>query len=114
MKRRILNNMDASNFEETLLRDNATTDVDLRPGWFLDTAPYTLMVSMWFHIKPARAENIAIFVFIWALGCTRIFQAVAKSETWDAGTWDLGTRGRGDVGTQGLRNSETRGDWRTW
>lgn len=32
MKRRILNNMDASNFEETLLRDNATTDVDLRPG----------------------------------------------------------------------------------
>ena len=77
MKRRILNNVDASNFEETVLRDNATTDV-LRPGWFLDIAPYTLMVSMWFHIKPARAENIAIFVFIWALGCTRIFQLLSN------------------------------------
>ena len=64
MKRRILNNVDASNFEETVLRGNATTDVVLRPGSFSDTAPYTLMVSMWFHIKPARAENIAIFVFI--------------------------------------------------
>lgn len=32
MKRRILNHVGASNFEETVLRDNATTDVVLRPG----------------------------------------------------------------------------------
>lgn len=44
----------------------------LRPGWFSDTTPYTLVLSIWtlLHKKSARSVSVAISVFILALAYT--------------------------------------------
>ena len=59
------------------------TDAVSRPGWFSDTAPYTLAVSMWSLVSSevsarCRRCGFCFSLYIWTLRYTRYFPVALK------------------------------------